>query len=630
MYKKSSGFLIALVLVTSFLPSVVFAARGTQQTPKLMNFFIGYLITDEDVQNLAKWDIVVLDMDQQFQFPEKVRALRRLNPDLKILAYVSASEIADARFVGDQTSPGYKLAQSIPESWFMHHPDGSRANWWPQTSLLNATDLGPTFNGQRWNTFLGPFIQENLMSSGLWDGVFLDAAYGDLTTTFGPNLDPDLNGLVNPAKQTDQAWQEGMKKLMRNVRSAIGSDKLILNNSSSIYASLTNGTLFENFPRYGWVWPFIDFRASYGRNVSPKITAINTNTNDQVNPTRYQTMRYGLASTLLVNGYYSFDAGPSNHHQTWWYDEYNVALGDPRSEATVVKGSPLQITPAVWQRSYDKGLVLVNSTKLPQTISLPGEFERLTGEQDPVTNNGAVIAQATIPPEDGLILLRRANSFSIRGAAYANGTFFQVYHADGSRARNGFFASRSDVTGGATVLTEDLDRDGKEDVVITAQGKVTVRLSARGSNSFYPYGKNYDGDLHVTIRRSPDPTSKKFDPFELVLTPLSQIPARILVTDLKGAVRQSFLAYRKEFTGGATVSTGDLDGDGTEEIVTGAGSGGGPHVRLFTREGRLWGGSFFAFDPHETGGVHLAVGDLDGDGREEIVVGSGKGTLPRI
>ncbi|MSR84934.1 VCBS repeat-containing protein, partial [Candidatus Uhrbacteria bacterium] len=40
--------------------------------------------------------------------------------------------------------------------------------------------------------------------------------------------------------------------------------------------------------------------------------------------------------------------------------------------------------------------------------------------------------------------------------------------------------------------------------------------------------------------------------------------------------------------------------------------------------------SFFAFDPHETGGVHLAVGDLDGDGREEIVVGSGKGTLPRI
>ena len=44
----------------------------------------------------------------------------------------------------------------------------------------------------------------------------------------------------------------------------------------------------------------------------------------------------------------------------------------------------------------------------------------------------------------------------------------------------------------------------------------------------------------------------------------------------------SFYAYDPAFSGGVDVAVGDLNGDGVGEIVTGAGPGGGPHVRAFS------------------------------------------------
>jgi hypothetical protein len=78
------------------------------------------------------------------------------------------------------------------------------------------------------------------------------------------------------------------------------------------------------------------------------------------------------------------------------------------------------------------------------------------------------------------------------------------------------------------------------------------------------------------------------------------------------------------------VAIGDLDGDGLREVVTAAGPGGGPHIRIWKTDGSVWGGGFFAFDQTEVGGVSVAVGDVDGDGKAEVVVGSGLGAIPRV
>ncbi|MEY2426601.1 MAG: hypothetical protein QOI61_2173 [Actinomycetota bacterium] len=99
-----------------------------------------------------------------------------------------------------------------------------------------------------------------------------------------------------------------------------------------------------------------------------------------------------------------------------------------------------------------------------------------------------------------------------------------------------------------------------------------------------------------------------------------------------GALKElvSFFAYDPTFNGGVNVATADTDGDGKAEIVTGAGPGGGPHVRTFTAQGAPIGDGFFAYAPGFRGGVFVAGGDLDEGGAAEIVTGAGAGGGPHV
>ncbi len=89
--------------------------------------------------------------------------------------------------------------------------------------------------------------------------------------------------------------------------------------------------------------------------------------------------------------------------------------------------------------------------------------------------------------------------------------------------------------------------------------------------------------------------------------------------DGRGNVLGDFHAYSEAFTGGVRVATGDVDGDGELEIVTGAGPGGGPQVRVFDLDGRPE-NQFFAFDEGGRGGIYVATGDINADGIDEIIV----------
>ena len=103
----------------------------------------------------------------------------------------------------------------------------------------------------------------------------------------------------------------------------------------------------------------------------------------------------------------------------------------------------------------------------------------------------------------------------------------------------------------------------------------------------------------------------------------------VRIFDIKGNLKGQFFAYSQNFRGGVNVAVGDIDGDGISEIVTGAGVGGGPHVRIFDIKGNLK-GQFFAYSQNFRGGVNVAVGDIDGDGISEIVTGAGVGGGPHV
>ena len=93
----------------------------------------------------------------------------------------------------------------------------------------------------------------------------------------------------------------------------------------------------------------------------------------------------------------------------------------------------------------------------------------------------------------------------------------------------------------------------------------------------------------------------------------------------------SFFAFESTFVGGVFVAAGDLDGDGSADVVVTPAAGGGARVKVFGgRDGAVL-ADYFAFaDPNFRGGLTAAVGDFDTDGRPDLAAGVASGGGPRV
>jgi hypothetical protein len=108
----------------------------------------------------------------------------------------------------------------------------------------------------------------------------------------------------------------------------------------------------------------------------------------------------------------------------------------------------------------------------------------------------------------------------------------------------------------------------------------------------------------------------------------------VRVFDETGAPRLELFPFPLSFAGGVSVALCDVTGDGVLDVVAGAGPGGGPHVRIFDGGTGLQVpgliGSFFAFPASFSGGVRVSCTDLNQDGFGDVVVGAGPGGGPHV
>ena len=201
-------------------------------------------------------------------------------------------------------------------------------------------------------------------------------------------------------------------------------------------------------------------------------------------------------------------------------------------------------------------------------------------------------------------VLPNGDQLVVWGAGPGGGPAVQVVDATTGKVLAQFYAFSPSFTGGVFVAVGDVNGDSTPDIIVGA--------GAGGG----PAVKVIDG------------------------TKLGQVDASGEIAD--SALLASFYAYNPSFGGGVTVAAGDFNGDGIDDIVTGAGPGGGPAVTVIdgTKLGQVGASgeiensaqlaSFYAYTPSFAGGVFVAVGDVNGDGVPDLITGAGAGGGPAV
>lgn len=612
-------FVIVIAIMTH--PSTNVHATQPEYVRTASIYLEGGPVLDAHIEELSLFDLVVVPVEVQVWNPSFFKTIRSLNPDIIILPYVATVSWNDLYWVDSLHQAMY---QDIQNNWWLTDGNGTQISVWPNTRALNLNS--------GWTSYLAKHVEEIVFSTGYWDGVYFDEVQDSISWV--GTVDVDTNGTPDSPSLADDLWEEHYTRLFKETRERLGSNAIIMTNGSSnrAFFPYVNGRMFETFPSSHntldeWKNMFGEYQAVQNGAAYTPINMINVNTDNtggKGSQTDYRAVRFGLTTTLLADGYFSYDESTYNHASLWTYDEFDVYLGAPKSSLqNVYNPQQSTIDEGVWLREFEEGQVIVNATTITQTVRLDGEFEKLHGTQDPTVNNGRIVSEVTISPQDGVILLRPIEE--IIAATYINGAFARIYDIHGETKRTGFFAYDSSQRGGNQVIHYDTDLDGLYET-IAADDTFVYIYDDDGSlhASFAPYSSTYNRGINISVGDIENDGS-----IEIVTGTENGGGPHVRVFNADGVlINPGFFAYADSFRGGVNVTIGDLNGDAIKEIICGAGFNGGPHVRVFKKDGTLINPGFFAYDPGFRGGVNVSAGDVTGDGIDEIVTGPGVGGSP--
>lgn len=203
--------------------------------------------------------------------------------------------------------------------------------------------------------------------------------------------------------------------------------------------------------------------------------------------------------------------------------------------------------------------------------------------------------------------------------------------------RDDFFAADGATTVSIAASTLEFAADGKSaEMRFPAEAinrnSLSVELRGAGSGIQDFAGNSYTESFFVAFAK-PAPPAQEPAPTErrtVVGADVNGPPTVKVYDTATGELLRTMPVFEPFFTGGVRVAAGDVNGDGTEDIIAAAGPGGGSRVRVF--DGVTFAPllDILAFEETFTGGVFASVGDLNGDGKSELILSADVGGGPRV
>jgi hypothetical protein len=346
-----------------------------------------------------------------------VSQLKAINPNLLVFLYTDSDE----EFTDPTNSAFAPLINKI-----------NSMKWWLYTNT-SFSSMVPSFYGNGGETINNtPYTPKD--SSGEdsidwithWfvstyaaqvpniDGLFMDNVF------LQPRVAGDWyrNGTVlqPSSSQAQAAIQAGYERWFSLAHQLMPGKYQLANvatwaQSGSVpsgYTDMTEGGLLEGMIGAswsienwaGWQTMMNQYAAVMQSVSSPKLVIFN----QYGSPTDYQSFRYGFASCLMNDGYYSFTNPASGYTGVVWFDEYNAKLGQATSSPPTSAWQN-----GVWRRDFANGIALVNPKgNGAKTVQLGGTFVKIKGSQDAAVNSGQTVTAVTLQDRDGIILLRQS------------------------------------------------------------------------------------------------------------------------------------------------------------------------------------------------------------------------------
>ena len=278
------------------------------------------------------------------------------------------------------------------------------------------------------------------------------------------------------------------------------------------------------------------------------------------------------------------------------------------------------------------------------TITPPGGLSAAAGNKVTVT-----VANGTATLADIALRMTGGSSLAV-GDASGGGA---VVYTFGTSDKGALVASPGKALAaaptGTRVVLADVTGDGTDDLItangvsavpvirifdgatqkeLVANGVLVFEAKFQGGVNLAAGDFNGDGkaDLVVTADTGGGPRVRVLD------------SARLLAG--KSADQSSLADFLgiadPNFRGGSRAAVGDLNADGVVDLVVAAGAGGGPRVAVFDGKSVAVGwpnrlvDDFFVFESRLRNGAVVGVGDVNGDGKFDLIASAGPGGAPRV